>query len=1038
MKQLYICLFWLAACAAAALGPAPACAQQKQRIEISGRITDSDHEPLAGVSVLIRGTTIGVATGADGRYVLETTQRPNMVVEISFLGMKSQSFPVRLKNGKATIDAVLESDTDIEEVVVTGMFDRPKEGFTGSVITIKGDEIKQISTTNIAKALSTIDPGFRVMENLEVGSDPNRLPDMHMRGTSTLPGTGSATGDGLVALQGEYDTYPNQPLLLLDGFEISVQTMADLDPDRVASITILKDASATAIYGSKAANGVIVIETLTPRPGTLNVTYNGNVRIETPDLTSYNLMNAAEKIYLEKIVGIYPENDLDAQRDYQARLREVKRGVNTYWLSKPLRTSVQQRHALTLEGGSNELRYKLYAGLNETPGVMKESRRSTQTASLDLSYRFKKFLLKNSVTADNAVGENSPYGSFSQYTRLNPYLRPYDEDGNISKIMQTFTSVGSATYSIPNPLYNTTFHSLDRNTSFSIRELFKLEYRPTSDWILQANVSVSKGIGKTEVFRPAYHTAFNNVTDPMLKGDFSRLQSEELNYAIDLTAMWNKNIRNTHYISANLRYSVQQTSSEAYGAKVTGFPNDRMDHILFGKKYDENMSGSENTSRSIGGVLTLGYSYKYRYSIDANLRIDGSSQFGRDNRFAPFWSAGFRWNAKNEEFLKKADWLADLVVATSYGVTGTQGFAPYQSRQVYSYANLMRYYLSSDATGAELVALGNDHLKWQQTDTWNSRLEFSLLRGRLTGRLEYYIKKTKNALTQITLAPSLGFSSFPENMGMLENRGVEFTLSFIPYRNDAKQAYWIVSVNGSHNKNKLAKISDALRHQNQQVENDVNNGLATGAPEPRYMEGKSITGIWAVRSLGIDPATGDEILLNRDGSITSVYDAREAVICGDTEPTWQGNINSTFNYKGFGATVSLTYRFGGQIYNTTLVDKVENADPHYNVDRRMLTLRWQNPGDVAQYKRIVNSANGSQTNQTSRFIMDDNTLQMGALSLSYRMDRQNTPFLRKLKISSMKWAFNMEDIFYISTVKRERGLSYPFSRQFALSLNIVF
>ena len=1017
--------------------PIVALLAQTGRVEVTGIVIDEESVPVAGAGVVLKGTTIGVSTEADGTFRLEMeSPGPEFVLEFSFIGMKTREVKVKPRDGKADMEVVLEMDqNELDQVVVTGIFNRRKESYTGSAVTMKGEDIKKVSTTNIAKAISVIDPSFRVMDNFEIGSDPNRLPDMRMRGTSTLPGGSSGSGD-LVSLQGEYDTYPNQPLLMLDGFEIDVQTMADLDPDRIASITILKDASATAIYGSKASNGVIVIETLAPRPGAINVTYSGSVRVEIPDLSSYNLMNSEEKILVEKLAGLYPENDLASLRDYESRLREVRRGVDTYWLSQPLRTAVQHRHAVTLEGGSQALRYKLYAGLNETPGVMKGSKRSTQTASLDLSYRLSKFQLKNSVTVDNAVGTDSPYGSFSQYAMLNPYLRPYDEDGNVNKVMQTWNMLYSGsgnTYEIANPMYNATFHSLDRTTSLTIRELFKLEYRPADAWILQANVSLSKGISKDEVFRPGYHTAFNNVTDPTLKGDFSRAQSESFNYAIDFTAMYNKVFREKHYVTANLRYSVDQNQSETYGALVTGFPNDTMDHILFGQKYSENMTGSENTSRSIGGVLTAGYSYMYRYSFDATIRVDGSSQFGRDNRFAPFWSAGFKWDITNEPFMKSVEWMDDLVFATSYGITGTQGFAPYQSRQVYSYSDLMQYYLSSDATGIELVALGNDKLKWQQTATWNTRLELSLLKGRITARVEYYIKNTENSLAQITLAPSLGFSSYPANMGTLQNQGVELNIAFIPYRNEAKEAYWVISANGSHNRNKLTRISEALSRMN-----ELNASTESISPLPRYVEGQSTTAIWAVRSLGIDPSTGDEILLKRDGSVTSEYDPVDAVICGDTEPKWQGNVNTSFNYMGFGINLGFTYRFGGQMYNSTLVQKVENADLRYNADRRVLQLRWQNPGDVAQYKRLTNSANGSNTQQTSRFVMNENLFQMSSLSLTYRMDNNEYPFLRRLHISSMRWSFNMEDIFYLSSIKRERGTDYPFSRQFALSLNLVF
>ena len=383
--------------------------------------------------------------------------------------------------------------------------------------------------------------------------------------------------------------------------------------------------------------------------------------------------------------------------------------------------------------------------------------------------------------------------------------------------------------------------------------------------------------------------------------------------------------------------------------------------------------------------------------------------------------------------MKNVEWMDDLVFATSYGITGTQGFAPYQSRQVYSYSDLMQYYLSSDATGIELVALGNNQLKWQQTATWNTRLELSLLKGRITARAEYYLKNTTNSLAQITLAPSIGFGSYPANMGTLQNQGVELNVAFIPYRNEAKEAYWVISLNGSHNTNKLTQISEALSRMN-----ELNASAESVTPLPRYVEGMSTTAIWAVRSLGIDPATGDEILLKRDGTITSEYDPVDAVVCGDSEPEWQGNVNTSFNYMGLGVSLNFMYRFGGQMYNSTLVSKVENADLRYNADRRALYDRWQQPGDVAQYKRITNSADGANTQQTSRFVMNENLFQFSSLSISYRMEKNQFPFLQKLHISSMKWAFNMEDIFYLSSIKRERGTDYPFSRQFALSLNLVF
>ena len=333
---------------------------EKEAFRITGKVTDKKKEVLPGVTVLIKGTKIGTATDANGVFAMEVPKMDSVVLVFSFVGMRDKEIVLKelKKVMKPLVVVMEENEEELSEVVVTGMFNRRKEGFTGSALSVKGEDLKKISTTNIAKALAAIDPSFRIMEDVLNGSNPNRLPDLRMRGQATLPGGSNAGASAeMVTLQGEYDTYPNKPLLIMDGFEIDLQTMVDLDPDRVESITLLKDAAATAIYGSRAANGVIVIESKTPKEGRLWVTYGGNVRIEAPDLSDYNLMNAEEKLKAEVLAGMYEGNGgIEILQNYQDKLREVKRGVNTYWLDKPLRTSVQQRHTVTLEGGDRALR----------------------------------------------------------------------------------------------------------------------------------------------------------------------------------------------------------------------------------------------------------------------------------------------------------------------------------------------------------------------------------------------------------------------------------------------------------------------------------------------------------------------------------------------------------------------------------------------------------------------------------------------------------------------------------------------------------
>ena len=1041
VKTMYGLLFFLGFCFAGrtfAQTPqqnADQVQSEKQSYRITGVVLDEENLPLIGATITVKRdgeSDIYTVTDTEGRFSFAANGNETTLVA-SYIGYSVKNIAVQANKHKYVFHLTPDMQK-LNEVVVTGIFNRKKEGFTGSAVTIKGDDLKKFSTTNVAKALSAVAPGLRLTENIDMGSNPNGIPKMSLRGQANMDFASTSQND-ILSVQGEYETYPNQPLIILDGFEISAQKFADLDPERVASVTLLKDAAATAIYGSRASNGVIVVESRTPQAGKLWVSYGGELRVETPDLTGYNLMNASEKLDAEWRSGMYTSGGLRPEKLmlYQRKLRAVKQGVDTYWLDKPLRTSYQQRHTLTLEGGDESLRYSLYAGFNTSPGVMKDSKRDVFTGNFNLQYRFKKFLLKNSLSIDSSTGKESPWGSFHDYTMLNPYLKAYNEDGSIPKYLDDFSAVsieaGAERYS--NPMYNTTFNSKNSNSNLGITELFSAEFTPNDDWRIVGNFSISKNTGHSDRFRPAQHTAFDEIGDPAYRGDYARTQSSATKWSGDLTVSYDKLLNDTHYITGNTRFSLQENTSESYSALVTGFPNDNMDEILFGRRYSEKMEGMENTSRLVGWVLAAGYSYKYKYSADFNIRLDGSSQFGTDNRWAPFWSVGLRWDAKKENFLKNADWLSDLVFRATYGTTGSQGMDPYQAHLYYSYANLLKPYYSSDATGSEIMAMPNEDLKWQDTHNLNLGVEMGFLNGRITARAEYYQKRTNNLVTTITLAPSLGFSSFPANLGELENKGMEFSLSFIPYQNRAKQAYWTVTVNGSHNVDKLVKISEAMK-----IMNEKNMTGLKDTPLPRYEEGRSLNCIWVVPSLGIDPATGQEILLKRNGKMTGVWDAVDAVPVANTEPDWQGFINSSFTYKGWGADVSFSYRFGGQVYNQTLVDRVENAKLMYNADKHVADLRWQKPGDQARFKTL--SYNAADTQATSRFIMDENVFQWSSLSLHYRMDPQNAPFIRQLGLSSAKVAFNMEDIFYLSTVKRERGLDYPFSRRFSVSLNLTF
>lgn len=1002
--------------------------------KITGKVVDESGNPLPGVTVMIEGTQLGAATDVNGLYSI-TLPEGEVALLFTFVGMKPQTIVV---GSKSEINVtMLEDSESLGEVVVTGMFNRKKEGFTGSATKVTGEEIKRMTSGNVLKAIEMLDPGFRMNVNNIAGSNPNAVPDFQMRGQANM---GDYSTDDVVVMRGDIDSRPNQPLFVLDGIiGVSVTKIIDMDPEQIESITLLKDAAAMVIYGSQASNGVVVVETKAPEKGTLRVSYNGNYKVEAPDLSVYHLLNAKDKLELERRAGYYDEtfpveNAANLYQQYKNKLMEVERGVNTYWLRQPVQAVFNHRHGINLEGGDQSLRYKIYFGLNCAPGVMKETGIVGKSASIDIRYRYKGLLISNQMYVDYTKGDRtSPYGAFSTYSTLNPYYRLRDVNGNIPRVLEySYDWYGNKLGALVlNPMYNTLFRQKDQSTAFEIRDAFRVEYRPIENLSFSMDVNLSKLNNDLDIFKPASHTDFDGL-ELEKKGSYHWNNNKTTRYDVSFTANYNKSFVGDHLLSLFARYNVNENFNHLAGVNVTGFPNDEMDEVFLGAVADK-VTGNEGTTRALGFVGTVNYSYKQRYAVDFSMRLDASSEFGRNNRYAPFWSAGLRWNADHENFIQRLKVFDELVFRATYGVTGSQGFSPYQSLQMYTYDGMMQIYHSSDVIGAKLWSMGNPDLKWQKTDAYNIGMDFNMLKGIISGRLEYYHKYTRNTLLDYSLPPSVGFSTIPDNMGNISNKGVEATLRIMPYNNLQKRLNFNFVLTGSHNKNRIEKISNALKIRNGQSVADTKS-----RPLPRYEEGYSQTMIWVVRSLGIDPATGREVFLKRNGETTSIYDGSDQIPYGDTEPKLQGSLAFNLNWKGFSFSLAAQYHFGGQVYNKTLVDKVENADLQLNVDERAFTERWQKPGDVTFFKGITRSVNGSNTKASSRFVMDDNELALTTISLQYRFERRYQPFIRKVGLSSASLGLYLEDIARFSSVKMERGIEYPFARQVSMSLNLVF
>ena len=986
--------------------------QTTESKEVSGKVIDAQGNVLPGVTVLVKGTTLGTSTDADGKYNLTLpVMNQNLVLVFSFIGMEPQEV---VYTGQSNINITLiASATEMDEVVITGIYTRKKESFTGSSQTYRDEELKMVGNANVLESLKTLDPSFAIIENNEFGSDPNHLPDIEIRGKTSV-----------VGLTDEYETDPNQPLFILDGFETTLQTISDLSMDRVQSITVLKDAAATAIYGSKAANGVVVVETKLPRAGALRLNYNANVQLSFADLTDYNLMNSYEKLTFERLAGCYRLidedgniKDEDQDQIYQDLMKEVARGVNTYWLSEPLRFAVTHRHTLSIEGGDNVFRYGVGLSYGMTEGVMKGSDRQVMNGNIRLIYRKGRLAFTNNLNIDFTKAEREPV-AFSEFAQANPYFRKYDENNELKKIL--YSTYSDIYY---NPLWDMNQNNFDVTETTGFTNNFEVDWRVIDELRVRGRFGLTKSNEQSKVFRSPFDSEFDQVSDNADKGRYTEANTQILNYDGELSITYGKLLREKHMVNAVGGMRFTQNSSNQSEYEVQGFIDDEFSNPAFALGYQEDGKAiyTDAKNRSLSYYLNFGYAYNDRYLLDLNYRSDGSSVFGADKQFTNTWSVGLGWNIHKEAFFVDVPGISLLKLRASIGNPGNQNFDDYISTRVYTYnTDNMNIFGAS----AIVSNLGNRGLEWQKTLDRNIGFDVIFIDNRLRINFDYFNKKTDPLLVYIGTPSSTGTTSIPRNIGKQITKGITLTLNYSIIRKE--DVFWSVNMNMRHQTSEYQGIGDSLTKYN--IDNQ-NRNLT------RYYDGGSPTDLWAVKSVGIDPATGREIFLDKAGNQTFVHDYDDEVVVGNTEPKAEGVIGTSFYYKGFSASINLRYRLGGQIFMQTLYDKVENLSASKkweNLDKRALYDRWKQPGDEAKFKSIAES---EVTPMSSRFVEDNNVLSGESISLGYETTNK---WLRHIGASSFNVRAYMNDIFRISTVKNERGLSYPFARSVSFSVGLTF
>ena len=468
--------------------------------------------------------------------------------------------------------------------------------------------------------------------------------------------------------------------------------------------------------------------------------------------------------------------------------------------------------------------------------------------------------------------------------------------------------------------------------------------------------------------------------------------------------------------------NIESSQSESHSFEALGVLSDKLEHPSMAIGYSDSghPGGSEELSRMLGGFFSANFSWKNRYFIDVSFRYEGSSKFGTDNKFAPFGAIGIGWNLHRERFFESSVFSL-FKVRASIGMVGNAGFNAYQAQLSYRYEADLLY---NGSIGAVPVSMVNPRLKWERSLKRNIGLDIGLWKDRINGSIDVYYDTTNNLVMAIAKPNHIGFPNAMENLGKIRNSGIEISMRGNVFRKNSSSLN--IYANMSHNKNRIVAISDYLKNKNKENEANATSSL----PAAFYEEGESMTALKVMRSAGINPANGKEVFITRDGQLTYEYDYRDKQVVGDTTPKLQGAVGFSFDVHAFNLSVSLGYRLGATIYNQTLATKVEGADPTANADRRVFHDRWKAPGDRARYKNI---ANREATPPTDRFIATEYALEGSSMKLSYSFPKH---FCQKIGLRQIRIAASVGDLFNLSTVKRERGLDYPFARVFQMSLTV--
>ena len=963
-------------------------ASVQQTKQVTGQVNDSQG-PLIGATVMEKGTNNGTVTDFDGKFSLNVSAGATLVV--SYVGYVSQE--VKASDG---MNVTLKEDGHIvNEVVVIGYGTQRREAVTGSVANIGGEKLNQVAATNAAQALQGRVAGVLMTQT---GSKPGDEMQIRIRGQRSLSAS-------------------NDPLIVLDGIPF-MGSLSDINPSDIKSMDILKDASATAIYGSRGANGVIIITTVKGSQGTpAKVTYNGYVSFKTV-FHKYPMMDGPTYNKFRQYAGLY-QNSLDENEN-----------TNTDWQDLYYQTGVSHNHDISVAGGTNGGSYSFGAGYYKDESVVPTEgyNRISVRGNFDQKVgKWFRFGLSTNTSYRKTEGVNNMYAVLAS----TPISSPYDANGNLKRYnalpADDQVVVTKETVERDKEVW------LSENKGIGTYNTLFAELK--CPWIEGLSYRINVGLNyRTSKSGSFTGTGINNKDANAVNGG-SVYENQTRNWAVENLLTYDRTFAEKHNLNVVAMYSAEETAYEQSGASAQDIPADYFQYYALDKATGQANLTGYNYWKS-GLVSWMGrvmYSYDNKYMLSVALRSDASSRLAEGHKWHTYPAVSAGWNIAREAFMENLTWIDNLKLRVGYGETSNQSINPYSTLGGLA----VRNYNFGDTykAGYYVNALPNPELGWEYSKTWNFGLDFSLFSGRLYGSIEYYTQKTNDILLDVSLPSTSGVSSYTGNIGNTENKGWELTLNGIII--DNKNGWnWEAGINLYQNRNKLTKLTGAMDENGNPVPDKANRWFIDYPIDVIY--DYEYEGLWNQEDIktGPDGKTNLEIL-EPGGNLgmikvkyTGDYDANGMPVrqIGEDdrqvmsmEPDLIGGFNTTVGYKGFDLTVIGAFQIGGK-----LISAIHSANGYLN----MLTGRrgqldvdyWTEQNTGAKYPKPGGIQSGDNPKYGSTLgYFNAGYLKFRAITLGYNFD--NLKCVKDFGISRLRLYATVQNPFVLfSPFNNESGL----------------